>query len=223
MILMSGYLLGEVPFKTVYMHGLVRDEKGRKMSKSLGNIVDPVELIQKYGADSLRMALIVGNGPGNDLNLSEDKIRAYRKFSNKLWNIARFVLESIDGADAATLSRSESPEGLHAEWIAEFQAIAKDVTSDLDNFRYYLASEKLYHYVWHTFADKLIEESKPMLALDAENAAQRATTQATLLYLLRSSLTLLHPFMPFITEEIWSHIPPTAAGKKSLIISRWLA
>jgi valyl-tRNA synthetase len=169
------------------------------------------------------MGLIVGNGPGNDLNLSEDKIKAYRKFSNKLWNIARFVLESIDGADAATLARSESTEGLRADWIAEFDAIAKDVTSDLDNFRYYLASEKLYHYVWHTFADKLIEESKPLLAMTPENAGNRAQTQATLLYLLRRSLILLHPFMPFITEEIWSHIPPTAEGKKSLIISRWMA
>lgn len=219
MILMSGYLLGEVPFKAVYMHGLVRDSKGRKMSKSLGNIIDPLEFIQKYGADSLRMALIVGNGPGNDLNLSEDKIRAYRKFSNKLWNIARFVLESIDGADAKTISAANNSSDtlLKAEWLSEFDAISNDVTSDIESYRYYLASEKLYHYIWHTFADKIIEEAKPLLA----DSTQRVQTQATLLYLLRRSLTLLHPFMPFITEEIWSHLPSTENQPLPLIIRKW--
>jgi valyl-tRNA synthetase len=220
MILMSGYLLGEVPFKTVYLHGLVRDAKGKKMSKSLGNALDPVELVEKYGADSVRMGLIVGNGPGNDLNLSEDKIKAYRKFSNKLWNVSRFVLESIHGTDeemAATATRAAAKDDLITGWVAEFEDIAKDVDADYDAYRYYLASEKLYHYIWHTFADKILEASKPMLLTQ-----QRTHVQATLLYLLKRANTMLHPFMPFLTEEIHSYLPVANGTRRvPLVVSSW--
>jgi valyl-tRNA synthetase len=210
MVLMSGYLIGEVPFKTVYLHGLVRDAKGRKISKSLGNGIDPLELIEKYGADALRMSLIVANGPGNDLSLGEDKIKAYRKFSNKLWNVARFVLESIDGMPVDAEA--------DASVRASLDAIIPDIDSDMNAFRYHLASEKLYHYVWHEFADKIIEESKAKL----QDPAQKAATQASLLSILSDCLKLLHPFMPHITEEIWSHLP-NRDPDRPLIVETWPA
>lgn len=214
MILMSGYVLGEVPFSTVYLHGLVRDGQGRKISKSLNNGIDPTVLVEKYGADSLRMALIVGNGPGNDLSLGEDKIKAYRKFSNKLWNISRFILENTEDFDATVAAQP-----MHADWITTWNNTLADISSDFGHFRYHLASEKLYHFVWHVLADELIEKSKELLA----NSDERVRTQATLIHLLKSSLKALHPFMPFITEEIWSYMPKNeAAGEhEHLIVSAW--
>ncbi len=183
MILMSEFLLDEVPFKTVYLHGLVRNEKGEKLSKSLGNNVDPISISEKYGTDALRMALITGVGPGSDSKLGNDKLKAHKNFANKLWNIARYVL-------------SQENKGEVMEDLAEeFKELKKTVTEDLDNYRFYLAAEKIYHYVWHRFADKIIEESKG-----------KEEHGATLHYILENSLKLLHPFMPFITEEIWSEL-----------------
>jgi len=201
MILMSGFLLGDIPFSTIYLHGLVRDEKGQKMSKSLGNVVDPLEFVDVYGADALRMALVVGIGPGNDNNLSTEKVKAYKKFGNKLWNVARFVLsnlpENFDPNKKPELSKKD------AEYIKEIEALASEITTLMKEYKLYLAGEKLYHYVWHMFADVIIEELKERIQKkeDAESA------QWTLWKLLSSSLLLLHPFMPFITEEIWSHVP----------------
>lgn len=201
MILMSGYLLGDVPFRTVYLHGLVRDEKGRKMSKSLGNIVDPLSLIEKYGADSLRMAMVVAVGPGNDSNLSEEKVNAYKKFANKIWNITRFVLERTgDAPNEQPTLRDEDKERL-----TELSALTKEVTEDFEHYRMYLAGEKLYHYVWHTLADVILEERKTILSGD--DMAARQSAQWTLLHILSTSLKLLHPLMPFITEEIWNSLP----------------
>ncbi|HVS79402.1 MAG TPA: valine--tRNA ligase [Candidatus Paceibacterota bacterium] len=213
MILMSTYLLGDIPFKTVYLHGLVRDAQGRKMSKSLGNIIDPVDMADKYGADATRMALIIGTGPGNDIRLSEDKIKAYKLFANKLWNITRFVLSNSEDFDP-----QDDSSGMHAEWTDEFENILKDVTSDIENYRFYLAGEKLYHYVWHRFADQIIEESKAML----QDPQKRRQTQAALRKILADSLKALHPFMPFITEEIWSLMPGNGGKPEDmLMVEKW--
>ncbi len=213
MILMSGYLLGDVPFKTVYLHGLVRDEKGRKMSKSLGNIVDPLDLTGKYGTDALRMAMTVGVGPGNDSNLSEEKIKAYKKFANKLWNIARFILERSEDAPAAQPALSAAD----AERIRELDALVKEITDDMETYRLYLAAEKLYHYVWHTLADVILEERKD--ALLGDDVAAKQSAQWTLMTILTTSLKLLHPFMPFVTETIWEHMPTKDAPL--LMIAPW--
>jgi len=213
MILMSGYLLGDVPFKTTYLHGLVRDEKGRKMSKSLGNIVDPVDLITKYGADALRMAMIVGVGPGNDSNLADDKIKAYKKFANKLWNITRFVLENSENAPEKEPNLSTKD----AERLAELKTLVKEITDDMEAYRFYLAAEKLYHYVWHTFADVILEEAKPVLLGDDADA--RASTQWMLHQILTTTLKLLHPFMPFVTETIWQELPKKEIDL--LMIAEW--
>jgi valyl-tRNA synthetase len=216
MILMSKYFMNETPFKTVYLHGLVRDGQGRKMSKSLGNALDPVDLSEKYGADALRMALLVGVGPGNDLNLGEDKIRAYKKFSNKIWNASRFVLESVDDFD---FEKYDSVQVLPDDQkkIAELKEQLSDITDDLENYRLYLASEKLYHYFWHTFADIIIEESKE--ALNGNDSAVRESKQKMLYEILTISLKALHPFIPFITEEIWSSLPHT--DSEMLLIADW--
>jgi valyl-tRNA synthetase len=215
MILMSGYLLGDVPFRTVYLHGLVRDAQGRKMSKSLGNIIDPVDMIEKYGADATRLSLIIGTGPGNDSKLSEDKIKGYKHFANKIWNVARFVLSNTEELD------TENPPELldeDKESLAVLEATIKEITEDIENYRFYLASEKLYHYFWHTFADVILETSKPRLF--GEDAKSKKSAQWTLLKILETNLKALHPFMPFVTEEIWDMLP-AAKNKKLLIIETW--
>ncbi len=200
MILMSEFLLGEIPFKAVYLHGLVRNERGEKLSKSLGDNADPVAIGEKHGTDALRMALIVGVGPGLDSKLSDDKLKAYKNFANKLWNIARYVLSKGE-MDESESRRSPAGPGeargfaVSQELKAEFDNLTKDVTSDMDNFRFYLAAEKIYHYIWHRLADEILEESKKDPSL-----------LPTTYYLLQNCLKLLHPFMPFITEEIWSEL-----------------
>jgi valyl-tRNA synthetase len=218
MILMSGYLLGDVPFRTVYLHGLVRDAQGRKMSKSLGNIIDPVDMIEKYGADATRLSLIIGTGPGNDSKLSEDKIKGYKHFANKIWNVTRFVLSSIDGLDMET-----APELLteDKEAIAALEAVIKEVTEDIEKYRFYLAGEKLYHYFWHTFADVILESSKSRIFGDDEKSKRSA--QWMLWKILETNLKALHPFMPFVTEEIWEMLPKKdkTKNKKLLIIETW--
>ncbi len=216
MILMSTYLLGEIPFKTVYLHGLVRDASGKKMSKSLGNVIDPLTMIEKYGTDALRLSLVIGTGPGNDSKLSEDKIKGYKHFANKIWNATRFVISNTEDFD---YTRSIELSAEDASHIKEFGKLIDEVTLDLDNFRFYLAGEKLYHYFWHTFADEIIEKSKARL--NSGNDSERRSAQKMLLEILQNSLKLLHPFMPFITEEIWSIFP--LPGKKMLIVESWPA
>lgn len=219
MILMSGYLLGEVPFKTVYLHGIVRDSQGRKLSKSLGNGGDPIEMAQKYGADAVRMSLIVGVGPGNDLNLSEDKIRAYKKFGNKIWNASRFILENIDNTDFEKVEMHIDDQKL----ISDFEIFTKEVTDDMENFRYYLSSEKVYHYFWHTFADIIIEDSKEFLNIkedvSVEQIARKKSRQKLLYTLLIKNLKIIHPFMPFVTEEIWQNLPTKET--EYLMVANW--
>jgi len=200
MIMLGLYRTNEVPFKKVYLHGLVRDAKGQKMSKSKGNIISPLVVSDEYGTDALRMGLVVGNTPGTDLNLDPQKIGAYRKFANKLWNITRFVLSQ------------EKTGEIKPELKAEFDALAVDVTKDIEGYRIYMAAEKLYHYVWDRFAAEIIEESKG-----------KPQSGATLHYLLENSLKLLHPFMPFVTEEIWSSMPESPKGEKKglIMVEAW--
>ncbi len=214
MVIFGLYLGNKAPFHTVYLHGLVNDAQGKKMSKSKGNVINPLTLTDKYGTDALRMALIVGNTPGTDVALQEDKVKAYKNFANKIWNITRFVLTSTENFDG------KKPELLIEQdlaYISELDEITKDVSKDMDEYRFYLAAEKLYHYVWHSFADKIIEESKEKLK--SEDTAVVKSTQYTLLHLLRTSLKLLHPFMPFVTEEIWSHIKDPS--ENLLIVTKW--
>jgi len=209
MILMSQALLGQIPFHTVYIHGMVRDKSGNKFSKSLGNGVDPVEMADKYGADSLRMALIVGVGPGSDSKFDEAKVGAYRKFSNKLWNISRFVLSTERVG-------TELNEGLKAE----FDTLAQDTTKDMTNYRFDIAADKIYHYLWHRFADEIIEESKhSRTSNDTQPTGVKVEYIPTLYYILENSLKLLHPFMPFITEEIWQEL----GYSEPLMIEQWPA
>jgi valyl-tRNA synthetase len=195
MILMSTFHLGQVPFKKVMIHGLVRAKDGRKFSKSLNNGVDPLDMIEKYGADALRMGLIVGAAIGNDIKFDEQKIKAYKLFANKVWNITRFILSHGTAGEVMPALRDE------------FDAMAADVTKDIEEYRIYMAAEKLYHYVWDRFAAQIIEESKG-----------KPEYGATLNYILENSLKLLHPFMPFLTEEIWGSLP----GHSSvLMVEKW--
>ncbi|MCK5060129.1 MAG: class I tRNA ligase family protein [Candidatus Pacebacteria bacterium] len=217
MIMMTGYVLGDVPFHTVYLHGTVRDDKGRKMSKSLGNGMDPMDIANEFGADAGRMALVVGNTPGTDTNISKQKIKGYKNFANKIWNASRFVLESIDtvGFDEKAELREEEKKR-----IEELQALSEDITKDIENYRFYLAAEKIYHYFWHTFADVIIEESKAMLKEGDEKA--RKSIVLCLYTILATTLKLLHPFMPFVTEEVWGSLPESALKTRGLLmVEEW--
>jgi len=212
MILMTGFALGEVPFKRVYLHGLVRDAQGRKMSKSLGNNMDPLDVAAKYGADAARMALIVGNTPGTDMRISEDKIKGYKHFANKLWNIARFVFENTEDADPAA-AQTEADIALGEE----FDALMKEVTDDIESYRIYLAAEKLYHYAWDRLAAEILEDSKAVF--QSGDAFAITSRKALLRSVLLDLLKLLHPFMPFVTEEIWQSTLPS----QHLMVTRWPA
>lgn len=209
MILMSTYLLGDIPFKTVYLHGLVRDNKGKKMSKSLGNAVNPIDMIEKYGADATRMSLIIGTSPGNDIKLSEDKIKGYKHFANKIWNIARFI-----DMNSEELNTVQSPEILDSDrlYIKEIDELSQDVAKEIECYHFYLAAEKLYHYTWNRLASEIIEESKSVL--NGEDKKARISRKLVLNNLLKTLLKLLHPFMPFITEELWG----TMYDKNNLLI-----
>ncbi len=213
MVIFGLYLTGKAPFHTVYLHGLVNDAQGKKMSKSKGNVINPLGLTEKYGTDALRMALTVGNTPGTSLSLAEDKIKAYKNFANKLWNVTRYVVTNIEDFhtdSTPTLTEKDN------ELIKNFDETLRGVTSDMENYRFYLAAEKLYHYVWHTFADSIIEESKATIAGGGET---KISSQYTLLIILRKSITALHPFMPFVTEELWSLIPHKEEG--FLMVEQW--
>ena len=214
MVLMSSYLIGKAPFKTVYLHGMIRDKQGNKMSKSLENSINPLDLSEKYGADAVRMSLMVGVGPGNDSNPDDGKVRAYKKFLNKVWNASRFVLENITDLDFEKIDSIE----LHQDdkkIMNELEEHISDITSDIENYRLYLASEKLYHYFWHTFADIIIESSKRNL----ENTERKKSTQKMLYLVLTNCLKALHPFTPFITEEIWESLP--YKERDTLIVTKW--
>ena len=214
MILMSGFHRGEVPFKYVYLHGLVRDEKGRKMSKSLGNIIDPVDMIDKYGADAARLSLIIGAAVGNDIKLSEARVKGYKHFANKLWNITRFVLTETEGLDISVQPELTDADRAH---LARLDAVIAQTTENIDKFRLDLAADGLYHYTWHELADQILEESKPILAGDDD--AAKHSRQYVLYALLGNTVKMLHPFMPFVTEEIWQSLPHKESDM--LMVARW--
>ncbi|MDP3982092.1 MAG: valine--tRNA ligase [bacterium] len=213
MILMTTALAGEVPFKTVYLHGMVRDDQGRKMSKSLGNIINPLDMARTYGADATRLSLLIGAAPGNDIKLSEDRVRGYRNFVNKLWNIARFILlHTQDYNPKAKLAPEDK------KILQEFKRTVKKTTTLMDSLRLSSAAEHLYHYTWHTFADKIVEQSKPML--QGEDKKKRQSRQLLLLLIFGDILKLLHPFVPFVTEELYQKLP--LQGKAPfLMIEKW--
>ena len=205
------------PFKTVFIHGLVRDDKGRKMSKSLGNGIDPLEMAEKYGADALRFNLITGNSPGNDARFYVEKCEAMRNFANKIWNASRFVMMNL------TIDRVELPEQLELEdkWVlSKLNTLVKEVTDNMDAFEIGVASAKVYDCIWDTYCDWFIELCKARLTGDDECA--KINAQNVLCYVLIETLKLLHPFMPFITEEIYQALPHTAEDKGEFImLQKW--
>ena len=206
---------GKAPFNTVLFHGIVRDDQGRKMSKSLGNGVDPLVEIEKYGADALRFTLATGNTPGNDMRYSSDRVSASRNFANKIWNAARFLLMNLPDNEPAPYI----PENLGVEdkWIlSKFNSVVRDVTDNLDKFELGLAVAKLYDFIWDVFCDWYIELAKIKLNSGDEQAAK--TARAVLVYVFSETLKLLHPFMPFITEEIWQALPHNG---ETIMTSKW--
>jgi len=211
MILMTTFLTGQVPFKDVYLHGLVRDEEGRKMSKSLGNVIDPLDMIAKYGADATRLALVIGGSPGNDMKLSEDKIAGFRNFTNKLWNISRFVLTSVEKIERV---EKVEPRTLTDKWVlSEFSELVTKTTQHLEKYEMSLAGELLRDFTWNTFADWYLEIAK----IQRGDEKDKGTTDQILLYILERLLTLWHPFMPFVTEVLWKHFN----ADLPLIVGAW--
>ena len=205
------------PFKTVFIHGLVRDDKGRKMSKSLGNGIDPLEMAEKYGADALRFNLITGNSPGNDTRFYVEKCEAMRNFANKIWNASRFVMMNL------TIDHVELPEQLELEdkWVlSKLNTLVKEVTDNMDAFEIGVASAKVYDFIWDTYCDWFIELCKARLTGEGERS--KVNAQNVLCYVLIETLKLLHPFMPFITEEIYQALPHTAEDKGEFImLQKW--
>ncbi|USN92283.1 MAG: valine--tRNA ligase [Candidatus Nomurabacteria bacterium] len=215
MIMLGLYRTGRVPFKKVYLHGMVRDKHGKKMSKSKGNVIAPSEIQERFGTDALRMGLLVNTAPGSDMNLDPDKVNAYKKFANKIWNITRFVLENTsDMPEQATLTADD------AENIkAKLKTTIAEITKDMEKDRFDLASEKLYHFVWSYFASELLEESKPLL--QSGDASVRISRQKLLREYLITSIKLLHPFMPFVTETIWQELPDDMKDHAVLMVAQW--
>jgi len=215
MIMLGLYVTGKIPFRYVYLHGLVRDKDRRKMSKSKGNVIDPLGVIDMYGADALRMALIVGNTPGNDPIIYEEKIRGYRNFANKVWNASRFVLMNLSDfnhKNKPVLTKKDK------KILEDLKKFTKEISKLMESFKFYAAAEKIYHYFWHTFADKIIESQKKRL--NGANKKERQASQYVLLETLKTNLKILHPFIPFITEEIYQKLP-IKNKKKCLMVEEW--
>lgn len=210
MILMSGYHLVQIPFHTVYLHGLIRDAQNRKMSKSLGNIIDPLDMTAKFGTDALRFALIFNTAPGTDMALAEDKIKGMKHFGNKIWNISRYILMNIDTTQSQKFMTLTEADKLIIEQLS---ATTEAVTNHLNNFRIHEAAQALYQFVWTELADVYLEVSKTQL----QDETQKNNTQRILLHCLLETLKLLHPFMPFLTETIWSHLNQP----KLLLVTKW--
>ncbi|MBR6533164.1 MAG: valine--tRNA ligase [Clostridia bacterium] len=206
---------GQVPFDTVLIHGLVRDSQGRKMSKSLGNGVDPLEVIDTYGADALRFSLATGNSPGNDMRYIPERVEASRNFANKIWNAARFILMNLENDSELPLDISAL--ALEDKWIlSKYNTLVAEVTDNLDKFELGLAVQKLYDFIWDVFCDWYIEICKARL--NGEDKKAKDTARSVLVYVFTNTLKLLHPFMPFITEEVWLSMPHSG---ESIMISEW--
>jgi valyl-tRNA synthetase len=227
MVLMSGFLLGDIPFKTVYLHGLVRDKDRQKMSKSKGNVIDPLGVAELYGTDAVRMALVAGNAPGNDPIISEDKIRGYRNFATKIWNIARFLL--LERERGRTLMKREEAQAGEKRNIRftpedrkrmrEYEGVKKKAAKHLEAFEFHRAAEVAYHYLWHTFADRIIEETKPRLKDGSESDRSAAYALVTEIFL--GCLKLLHPFMPFVTEAVYQELYAQKSDRGLLMAEEW--
>ncbi|HPW45142.1 MAG TPA: valine--tRNA ligase [bacterium] len=209
MVMMGLEMMGEVPFSDVYIHGTILDEQGRKMSKSLGNGIDPLEIIEKYGSDAMRFSLVVLSTEGQDLKLSESKFEMGRNFCNKLWNATRFALMNLKGFDGN--AQNDSERTLADKWIiSRLEQTIADVTSAMNDFRFSVAAQTLYHFVWNDLCDWYLEASK--LTMTGNDAKAKHAAQATLFHALGTTLKLLHPFLPFITEELWHQINPEAGS-----------
>ncbi len=205
MMMMGLKFMGQVPFRDVYIHALVRDVEGQKMSKSKGNVIDPLEVIDKFGTDSFRFTLAAMAAQGRDIRLAEDRIEGYRHFVNKLWNAARFVLMNLD--DYSPSAEERSPMGLRERWIiSRMNQLTQNVVSAFDDYKFNEAAHHLYQFIWHEYCDWYLEMIKPSL-YQKENAAERAMAQRCVLRVLKTALELLHPVMPFVTEEIWQQLP----------------
>lgn len=213
MMMMGLKFMGDVPFRDVYIHALVRDAEGQKMSKSKGNVIDPLEIIEKFGTDSFRFTLTAMAAQGRDVKLSEDRIEGYRHFVNKIWNASRFAMMNLEGYAAGSPGREELD--LKDRWIlSKLNGIIKKVSESYDEYRFNESANNLYHFVWHEFCDWYLEMAKNDL-YQKENFRRREITQQVMLHVLKSSLELLHPIMPFVTEEIWQKLP--GAGESIVI------
>ena len=214
----SGYAhTGKAPFNTVLIHGLVRDSQGRKMSKSLGNGIDPLDIIDQYGADALRMTLITGNAPGNDMRFYNERVEASRNFANKVWNASRYILMNMEGKEITEPQAEEL--GPADRWIlSACNNVVKDVTENLDKFELGIALSKIYDFIWDEFCDWYIELSKYAIYHADENPKSANAALWTLKKVLGDALKLLHPYMPFVTEEIYSKLVPE---EESLMMSSW--
>ena len=226
MIMLGLYKTGNVPFETVYFHGLVRDEHGQKMSKSKGNVVNPLDMVEKYGADALRMSLVFGTAAGNDLSLSEDKIRGMRNFATKLWNIVRFFMLSTEQIPDPSKLPQFDPKmpkltADDKQIVKELEEVINLSTKGLDEYRLSDVAQLVYDFTWHRLADRYVECSKKSMqkAFETGDSETLHTTLSVYRYVLIHILKLLHPFMPFITEELWSIIPSTP--EKPLITASW--
>lgn len=216
MIMLSFYRTHNIPFKTVYLHGLVRDAFGQKMSKSKGNVIDPLDVVKEHGADALRMALVIGTSPGNDLSITEEKIKGYRNFTNKIWNIGRFINLGLKSADKQIPEYKDNLKDLTKEdkkIIKKLNELIKQTTEYLNELKFSPAGEAVYHFLWHEFADKYIEYSKSRLK------QKDKAVLSVLHHVYLNCLKLLHPFMPFVTEAAWQQMPPK--NKEPLILSSW--
>ncbi len=215
-MIFSGYEhMGEKPFHTVLFHGLVRDAQGRKMSKSLGNGIDPLEVIEQYGADALRMTLITGNAPGNDMRFYYERVEANRNFANKIWNASRFIMMNID--DKTVTDASDSLEPVDRWILSKLNSLIKEVTDNMENFELGIAVQKIYDFIWDEFCDWYIEMVKPRL-YNSDNVSSQNAALWTLKTVLIDALKLLHPYMPFITEEIFCTLQ---SEEESIMISKW--
>lgn len=214
MVLMTGALLGDIPFHTVYLHGLVRDEKGKKMSKTAGNVIDPLEMIEKYNADATRLSLVVGAAPGSDIKLSEDKVRGYRNFTTKIWNAGRFVLMNHRPEFEKMKGRVNAADKKYLSGVVKTK---REVARYIETYQFHRAAEHAYHYLWHTFADKVIEAKKQDLRGD--DVKKAAAAYRLLETILRECLQMLHPFVPFVTEELYRNLP--GEKREFLMIDIW--
>lgn len=215
MLMFGLYLTGKTPFKDIYFHGMVLDAHGKKMSKSKGNVLSPIDLANEFGTDATRMSFVIANPPGADMPLSTDKVRAYKKFANKIWNIARFVLSETNNISNKTHQINTKDSLL----VDEQMALFKEITVEMENYKFYLAAEKIYHYTWDRFANEILEESKNILQNGTDN--EKESRKHTLLFLFKNILRGLHPFMPFITEEIWQDTPRSENEQNLLIVESW--